>query len=363
MNENQSLREQQEAARREILALKEKTPTSRVLNLFSRWFPKSILEHGLFYWLLQIILFNAVYFLPGLLISLTLGEMGMWAGKISAWVVCLEMAIYGFIQAHSVSRSVFNDIANYIIRKISDPKDLSALVVFCSSSAEYFYAFVVSGTILWSVWQFSTWLIVQHTSIGFGLGYMAVLAGCLIGVSLHTLFWLILLSIRLKTLNYDLNSFTPANSEVISRLTNILNKIIYFTGVYFAILTLLVASGLLGSIINNAVALPFTILGWIIIVVQFLVHRSTINGIVERERWESLNKLQMQMNTIQATEDLSNKDVSERLLRLADLHERIRSNRAGGFDFKSLLSLFSQLMLPLLGLLLGNFDKVMALFK
>jgi hypothetical protein len=174
---------------------------------------------------------------------------------------------------------------------------------------------------------------------------------------------MVLLSSRLKTFRYDLNTFTPANSEIISNLTNMLNKIIYFTGSYFAVLTLVVASGLFGSLINETFALPLNVLGWTIIIVQFIVNRSTVNGIIERERWESLNKIQLQINNIYRAEDLSNKDVSERLLRLADLHERIRSNHAGSFDFKSILSLFSQLMLPLLGLLLGNMDKILNLLK
>jgi len=58
---------------------------------------------------------------------------------------------------------------------------------------------------------------------------------------------------------------------------------------------------------------------------------------------------------------LSDKETAERLLRLADIHRQIMASKTNTFDLKSLSNLFSQLMLPLLGLLLGNLDKISAL--
>jgi len=245
MNNDQDLAEKREEVRRTILALKEKTPTTLVLNLFGRWFPKWILEHGLFYWLLQIILINAVIILPGLVLSLILGEMGKWQGLISSWIVAIELAIYGLIIAHSLFRLVFNEIANRVILHITALQDLSVLVTVCRSSGLYFYAFVLLGLVLWSVWTFVGYSI-AGVEVGIGLGYMVILEGCLIGIDLHVVFWMMLLSIRLKTFKFELNSFIPASSEVISNLTDILNKIIYFTGAYFAVQTLFVALGFFG---------------------------------------------------------------------------------------------------------------------
>ena len=67
------------------------------------------------------------------------------------------------------------------------------------------------------------------------------------------------------------------------------------------------------------------------------------------------------MNSVEAAGDLSDQETSERLLRLADIHKQILSSKAHSFDFKSVATLFSQLMLPLLGLLLGNLDEILAL--
>lgn len=357
MNEQQGLMEKREEARQAILALEEKTPTAIILNLFGRWFPKSISKHSLLYWVLQIALIYAVIILPGSLLSLVLSEMKKWSQFIFPLITAVGLVIFGFIQAHAAFRLTFAEFANHTVHKIANVEDCSALVIFCKSASSSMYAFLGAGGLLWSAW--GVFSLKQFP--GIGLMYMAILAGCLVGVEFQAVSWLIALTNRLKDFQYELNTFAPANSEVVVRLSSMLNMIIYLTGSFFVVLTLFVS--FFGSQTSKAFAGPLTLLGCGIILVQFFIHRATIGGIVEKERWIGLNKLQLQMNTIQATEDLSNKDVSERLLRLADLYERIRSNRSGGFDFKSLLSLFSQLMLPLLGLLLGNIKDLMALIK
>ncbi len=357
MSENQTLTEKRDEAHRELLALKDETPTAVILNFFGRWFPESVFRYSPVYWLLQIVLINIVILLPGLLISLAFHEIDRWSSLIVSWVVAVELALFGFILAHTLFDIVFGELAHHIVYKMNNIEDISSLVTFCSSAIGNVQALFVA--ILWFIWTPVALISSLHEFVGYGLTFMTIPTGYLIGVDFQTIFWSMALSNQFKHFRYDLNTFVPANSEVISKISGILNMTIYLTGAGFAVLTLLVASGLFGVQINKSLGVPFTVLGCVIITIQFLTHRSTVNAIVEKERWGSLNRLQLQMNIIQATEDLSNKDVSERLLRLADLHERIRINRAGGFDAKSVLSLFSQLMLPLLGLLLGNIDKLM----
>ena len=357
MSEQRVLMEKHEEARRAILALKDKTPTAIILNLFGKWLPQSISKQTLFYWVLQIVLISAVIILPGSLLSLAFGEMEKWSRLIFSWTTAVGLVFFGFILAHAAFRLAFDELANHTVHKIAKVEDCSTLVAFCKSSASSMYAFLIAGGLLWSVWG----VVSVKEFPGIGLMYMAILAGCLVGVEFQAVFWLIALTNQLKDFQYELNTFTPANSEVVVRLSSMLNMNIYLTGSFFVVLTLYVS--FFGSQTSKAFAGPFTLLGCGIILVQFFIHRSTIGEIVEKERWMSLNKLQLQMNTIQATEDISNKDVSERLLRLADLHERIQGDRSEIFNFKSLLNLFSQLMLPLLGLLLGNIDKVLALLR
>jgi len=109
--------------------------------------------------------------------------------------------------------------------------------------------------------------------------------------------------------------------------------------------------------------LPELVVFWTIIVVQYFIIRSTLRAITDRTKWKTLNRIRDKMNTIEATGDLSDKDIAERLLRLADIHKQVMSSNTKTFDLKSVTTLFSQLMLPLLGLLLGNIEQVLGLFK
>ena len=63
------------------------------------------------------------------------------------------------------------------------------------------------------------------------------------------------------------------------------------------------------------------------------------------------------------SQDLSEKESAEKLLRLTEIYERIAISKSNRFDLKSLSTFVSQLMLPLLGLLLGNLEKVSALLR
>jgi hypothetical protein len=99
-------------------------------------------------------------------------------------------------------------------------------------------------------------------------------------------------------------------------------------------------------------------IAWAVITPQFLLTRSTIGTIINRAKWIALNRIRSKINAIEATGDLSDKDTTERLFRLTDVHKQILASKSNTLDLKSISTLFSQLMLPLLGLLLGNLDKL-----
>lgn len=114
---------------------------------------------------------------------------------------------------------------------------------------------------------------------------------------------------------------------------------------------------------RNILGWPFLFATWIVIIFQFLLTRSTMKAITNRTKWKTLNHLRDQINVIESTGDLTDKDTAERLFRLADIHKQVMASKTSTLDFKSVSTLFSQLMLPLLGLLLGNMDKVLGLFR
>src|SRR5512134_2878688 len=123
MEEQQGLLEKREEVRREILALKDKMSTGVVLNLAGRLFPNSISENSPAYWILQIVFLNAVILVPGLSLILAFGEITRLPDNIAAWYTAVELAIYGFLLAHILFRSVLGTISDHIINKITDPEN------------------------------------------------------------------------------------------------------------------------------------------------------------------------------------------------------------------------------------------------
>jgi hypothetical protein len=160
-----------------------------------------------------------------------------------------------------------------------------------------------------------------------------------------------------------MNVFSPADSEIISSISEMLARSIYTLAGLFAIITLIATSSLVDQLARVILGIPLLVFGWAVIITQFLLTRSTLSAITNREKWTTLNRLREKINALEATGDLSDKDTAERLFRLVDIHKQIMASKTNTLDLKSFSTLFSQLMLPLLGLLLGNLDKVLKLLS
>jgi len=200
--------------------------------------------------------------------------------------------------------------------------------------------------------------LVLQQFVGFGLTLTVILVGLLAGLLFHVLVWASFMIVSLKNYRYEVNAISPADSEIVSNISNMMMKGIYILAAVFAVITLVATSSLVNQQLRVTFALPMLLFFWIVIIAQFLLTRSTLSAIINRAKWTTLNKIQVRINTIEATGDLSDKDTAERLLRLADLHKQIMISESSTFGLKSFSALFTQLMLPLLGLLLGNLDKL-----
>jgi len=267
------------------------------------------------------------------------------------------------VAAHILVQYILDNLAHRIVQKINNVDDLSKLLLWLEQtwSLRNVSALALpfcAGWILLTVGGIS---ILSHCFVGFGLSLACAFGGLLVGVSLYTCFWMILFIFTLKDYQYEMNAFSPANSEIISDISEILTTCLSVQAVLYAAITFLATSGLVDPQIRVAFAFPFLVFCWVIVAAFFLLTRSILGAIINKAKWKTLNKLQAQINSIEATGDLSEKETVERLLRLVDVHLQIMASKTNTFDLKSFSTLFSQLMLPLLALLLGNFDKLLRL--
>jgi hypothetical protein len=276
-----------------------------------------------------------------------------------------EDVIAGLILGHLVVQSMLDKIAGEIVEKINNMDDISKFLHWLKRtwSARNVITFVLLYCLLWAslgIWSMSA---AAGGFAGLGLSLTIILVGLLAGIGLYAIVWVTWLASNLKEYQYEMNLFYPLDSEIVHDISAMLSNGIYLLAVYFAIITLIASSDLIGPPIRTIFSLPLFLIAWTIMITQFLLARSTIGSIANKARWTILNKLQSKINSIAAAEDLSDKEPSERLLRLANIHRQVMAAKTQIFDLKSLSIFFSQLMLPLLGLLLANLDEVTAFLR
>lgn len=358
VTESELIQKRQEV-RDEILALKEQIPSSRIFN----WLGRAFKHNSLGYWLFDVVLLNLILMTPWILIGLVLKEIEKAIPVSKASLMAVEIIIPSIVVAHIAAQIMLDDVAKRVVEKISIANDLSKMLLWFKNtwSIRNVATFALPFSLLWGALGVAGMSVLLHQFVGFGLMLTAILVGLVAGIVFYVPIWTSFMIVSLKDYHYEMNTFFPADSEIISDISEILAKGMYILAVFFAVITLLATSSLVNQQLRVTFSLPVIVFGWTIIILQFLLTRSTLSTITNRAKWKTLNRIRDKINALEATGDLSDKDTAERLFRLADIHKQIMASKTNTLDLKSVSTLFSQLMLPLLGLLLGNLDKLLKL--
>ena len=360
MDQQLELESKRKEIAREILSFKRKTAPALTIEIFGKLLPRKLSDGSFTYWILIVVMLNLAMWVPGLLVSSFLGEPRWDTNIWFSWFIGVQTCMSALLVSSFALQNLFDELATRVVSKIINRQDLDEFLqwVYSSWSIKKIIGVVIMYCGLWTflgVWGISK---IRGGFVGVGPTTTAAIGGILLGISVNYLIWLIFLSQKLAGYSYDLNVVLPARSEIINVLTNMFNKHLYITSGFFGIATLVVSF----IKITNAV-FPLILLGWLVIILQFLFNRNAINKIIDTVKWITLNNLQEQVNHLMKSQDLSEKESAEKLSRLTEIYERIVTSRTNTFDLKSLTTFTSQLMLPLLGLLLGNLDKVIALLR
>ena len=361
MSTESELMQKRREVREEILALKEQIPTARIFNRLG----KAFRPESLGYWLSSIGLLHLFLIGPVLLIVLLFKEIEKLILFIKYPITATELVIFGLVITHVAAQFTLDDIANRIVEKISNANDLSKLILWLKQtwSLQRVFEFALPFCLLWTSLGTVLGNVLIDQFAGFGYLFWCVADGLLAGIMLYISLWVSLFVSKLEEYQYDMNTFSPAESEILGIISDLLTKNIYLIAGYTSIVSLLSVSSLFNTQSKVLFSFPILIIAWAIILVQFLLTRSTLRAITNRAKWKTLNRIKEKINAIEATGDLSDKDTAERLFRLGDIHKQIMASNTKTFDLKSVTTLFSQLMLPLLGLLLGNLDRVLDLLQ
>jgi hypothetical protein len=300
-------------------------------------------------------------YLPGLITALLTKEIYQW--KSFEWISHAAGLFYYFAGVVAYFNLVYNvlpGIRDHIVDSLQSIDDLNRLEKWLSSMWSPFnqFAFMIGFGLPYGISAvlLASNLIGRFVGISFTVSAFFIVLSQVIAI--YFILRILALPVELSDYQFDMYDSDPANSEVIQRLIYILNVYIYYVAGYCAIGTLLVA-----SVPELSYSVWFYIfLGWAPTIMQFLINQYAIRKLIIRAKWRNLNRLQAQIKEIQnASLIKAPESTFTRLSQLMDLHDRISAKPNSALNWGTGLSFLNQLMLPLLGLLLGNIDKLLKL--
>lgn len=208
----------------------------------------------------------------------------------------------------------------------------------------------------------ATFLI--KTQFGISITYGSILSVFLISMFAYAFFYLFLMVILLSTSlrRYKLRLFAtdPSNSELISRLSGELSRVIYIVAVY-AIIGLITIRLVFGSI-DPYVVIVQILLAWLPMIALFILIQTSLSSIIRQAKWKTLNEAQAKIEKLRASRNFGNQETMDAIKRLMDYHDRVKATRDSALDLRAILGFINSLLLPLLAFLLGNLDLVLKLF-
>ncbi len=311
------------------------------------------------HWTIEVLAWLVVIYVPGLLVAVVFKEISRWDRDIWAYVGAISIAYLAAVVCYvNVVYNLLPGIRDHIVDAILTVEDLDKLKKWLAGfwSVRSWLTFTICAGILTSI----AFIVGISYSIGEYIGVGLTIVTFSVGPFFIGAFYILLnmlaLPPQVATYQIKIYDLDPAHSEVVQRLASIFNIYLYIVAGYVALGTTLTS---LNPIISWWVW-GSLLVGWIPTISQFMVNQYSVRKIIVNAKWTVLNQLQEQIIDLQ-TKDIRNSPETtvKQINALMDLHDRIRTRPNSMLNWGTGLSFLNQLMLPLLGLLLGNMDKLL----
>jgi hypothetical protein len=168
---------------------------------------------------------------------------------------------------------------------------------------------------------------------------------------------------QLHRYHFDLYTPDPSSSEVVGRLSRLLSFILYVTMGF--LIQLMIGLGLF-DVLSTRTLVPGFLLSLLVfspMVIMYAAGQYHLSDLISRAKWKMLNEVQEKIEKLSEGEDIPDKDTLERLSKLMDYHDRIKSTPNSALNFRASLNFLNSLLLPILAFILANLDKVTAVFE
>ena len=218
----------------------------------------------------------------------------------------------------------------------------------------------ILGWILYLNWQ------ANHQAVGFHIGPFITLA--LSGIqAVWVGYYLIPFYLTFPTLlnryQFDLYTLDPSSSEVVGRLSRLLSYAFYVTMAFIVQLTFGLAYVDVLTAETPAPAVIFSVLVWAPTIILFIAGQTNLAYLITRAKWKMLNEVQTKIESLYGEKAIPDKDTLERLEKLMDYHDRIKSTPNSALNFRSGLNFLNSLLLPVLAFLIANLREVLDFFR
>jgi len=313
------------------------------------------------HWVVNAVVLGVLIFLPGFLISILTGEIYEW--ELHLFYLGLGLVAYfsPIVSYLNVVYNVLPGIRDHIVDSIQSVEDLNRFSVWLSSfwSVRKWMVFNICFGIPLLIVEIVGETLGSGKFMGFGISTIALMVTLLFVSPFYVIYKMLTLPPLLSNFRLNLYESDPVNSEVIQQLVYILNIYIYYVAGYTEIIVAVIVLHP-----NMWIIWVNILLGWLPTITQFLVNQYAIRKIIISAKWRNLNRIQEQIKDLQ---NVNLKEAPEatiaRINQLMDLHDRIGAKPNSILSWSTGLSFLNQLMLPVLGSLLGNIDKLLKLIN
>ena len=277
-----------------------------------------------------------------------MGALSLIANKVN--VRAFLNTFYGPLLERMERSADILDLGNWLIRNFK----LRFPLVFG------FVLGPVLAVMLYNGWR------VSHEHAAFHIGtFVTLLVSCVeamwVGYYLYPFY--LMFPPQLHRYHFDLYTPDPSSSEVVGRLSRLLSFILYVTMGF--IILLMIGLGLF-DILSEKTLLPGFLISLIVfspMVIMYAAGQYHLSDVIVRAKWKMLNELQTKIEKLSGGEEIPDKDSLDRLSKLMDYHDRIKSTPNSALNFRASLNFLNSLLLPILAFILANLDKVIDVFK
>lgn len=227
---------------------------------------------------------------------------------------------------------------------------------------------LVSGLVIGPLlgwFLYNTWLT-NHDGSTFQIGlFVTVVLSCIqsvwVGYYLYPFY--VAFPSRLNHYHFDLYTPDPSSSEVVGQLSRLLTFILYVTIGYIVQLTIGLGYVNVLTTESPAPGLIFSVFVWAPTVILYSAGQFHLSNLITGAKWKMLNEVQTKIEELYREEKIPDKDTLDRLEKLMNYHDRIKSTPNSALNFRASLNFLNSLLLPVLAFVVANIRDVFDLFR